>query len=281
MAYQLNPLILIVILFSLLSNRCWSENLVQHQFDSGILGKSMDLLVLTPPAMDHSRAYPVLYLFHGQTEAPIMFKNLGWFRKAEKMMMQADIEPMILVAVDIDNSFGVNTQESARIQLPNGAYLNYDGGQYEDYILQEVIPYIDNNYPTLPQQRGRFLGGISMGGFAALHLAFRHPNLFSRVGGHSPALVTDKGFEWLYPNDAVWQQRNPLQLAKTVDLSGLEIYLDIGLQDEWGFVPATRELADILGTKGWSVHYLPQDGYHRYTYWSSRLTDYLEFYGRP
>ena len=59
---------------------------------------------------------------------------------------------------------------------------------YEDYFINEVIPTIDNKFKTLKNRNSRFVGGASVGGYIALHNAFRHPDLFSKVGGHMPAI---------------------------------------------------------------------------------------------
>ena len=59
---------------------------------------------------------------------------------------------------------------------------------YEDYFIKEVIPLIDKEFNTIKTKEGRYVGGISAGGYAALHNSFRHQDLFSKVGGHMPAI---------------------------------------------------------------------------------------------
>ncbi|WP_161599249.1 alpha/beta hydrolase [Reinekea blandensis] len=255
-----------------------AENLDKISLQSDILQQPMEILVYQPPEAEPSETFPVLYLFHGQSESPAMFKRLGLFRKAEQMILNNEIKPVIIVAVDIQNSFGVNTLESADVQIPNGPFIHYDGGFYEDYLVNEVVPFIESHYPAQTHAGGRYVGGISMGGFAALHLAFRHPELFSKVGGHSPALVTDESFDWLYPDHETWLNRNPLRLAQSEDLSALNVYLDIGLQDQWGFIPATKTLAESLKQNGIDCLLSLTEGGHTSTYWSRKIPDYLMFY---
>ena len=54
--------------------------------------------------------------------------------------------------------------------------------------MKEVIPLTDKTFNTIKDRKGRYIGGISAGGYIALHNTFRHQNMFSKVGGHMPAL---------------------------------------------------------------------------------------------
>ncbi len=75
------------------------------------------------------------------------------------------------------------------------SWYNSNNGS-EDFILKEVIPFIDAHYATLPD---RWIAGNSMGGFGALRLGSGHPDLFSAFAGLSPCITPSKWKNWEIP----------------------------------------------------------------------------------
>lgn len=92
-------------------------------------------------------------------------------------------------------------------------------GMYEDYFIKEIVPLTDKTFNTIKDRKGRYIGGISAGGYAALHNTFRHQHMFSKVGGHMPALELkledeDKPY---YKDIGVWEKYDPQYiLQKTI-----------------------------------------------------------------
>jgi len=246
------------------------------RLDSPSLQSSQAVRIFVPPV--HNKSLPVVYLLHGQTENEKMWSSLGFFRMAEKQMREGTIGPMILVTPDIDNSFGVNNEKTEKVQIPNGMQIEYNGNNYEDFLINDLIPYIDNKYKTIKDRSGRYIGGISMGGFAAIHCAFRHPDQFSRIGGHSPALITDRDFSWLYPTEEIFENRNPMKLAERTDLSGFEILLDVGEQDEYQLLEPVTSFYRLLEDRGAAVQLDTSTGGHNSSYWKKQFPLYLRFY---
>src|SRR5260370_6940797 len=101
-----------------------------------------------------------------------------------------------------------------------------------------------------------------MGGYGALHLAFRHPQLFSSVSAHSAALIEKLpafvnapqsprarvfGGTFGSPPDPVfWEQNSPIHRAAEIPRFLLKIYFDCGDQDDYGFKPGTPPPAKFL-----------------------------------
>src|SRR5204863_1086178 len=128
------------------------------------------------------------------------------------------------------------------IVTPNAGstfYINSRDGQvhYEDFLVREFLPGIESRYRVAPGRANRAVSGVSMGGYGALHLAFRHPELFSSASAHSAALI-DKLPSFLGggvaqnsqrarvfggtfgnpPNAAFWDRNSPIGIARTASL---------------------------------------------------------------
>jgi enterochelin esterase-like enzyme len=255
-----------------------AASVIEDNIDSVALGRKMKLLVWRPPGYTESRHYPVVYLFHGMRENQAFWQNLGAFDTAAHLVESKRIEPMLIVTPQLDNSFGVNNVQTVVEEMPRGGPVTLHGGRYEDFLATDLIEFIDKRYATQANRAGRRVGGISMGGFAALHLAMRHPQLFSRVGAHSPALV-GSDWKWLFPPEAPPAQRDVQLLAAQRDLSGLRFYIDCGEEDDYKFADPTRRLVQTLQARKLPVQAQLRPGRHSSDYWQSHLEEYLNFYG--
>ena len=214
--------------------------------------------------------YPVLYLIHGYTDTEdAWMPNLNLKDAADRLVENGKIASLIIVMPQIDNSFGINTDKIMNMSL------KFSAGMYEDYLYKDLIPYIDKKYSTVKSKAGRYIGGLSMGGFAALHLAFCHPDMFSKVGGHSPAFADDP---WLYPNDEKRNERDPIKIASSKDLGSLKVYLDCGDRDSFKFYVGCEQLFAVLQSRGISSEYHLNSGEHNAEYWKAHSDDYLVFY---
>lgn len=249
---------------------------------SALLKKDMNVNLYLPAGYGGGERYPVLYILHGYSgNENAWIPELGLNKKADELIADKKIKPLIIVSPQIENSYGLNSSEEPRvIGTPPNRSLNY--GMYEDYICKELVSYIDTNYSTVASRDGRYIGGLSMGGCAALHLAFSHTDMFSRAGGHSPALFLDKSensvVSWLYPDDKTRRSRDPLLLADDKDLKELKVYLDCGDKDSYKFYQGCEKLYEILQEKGVGSEYHLNPGEHSGAYWEGNTEKYLLFY---
>lgn len=218
---------------------------------SQALGIAKQIKIYTPFGYNSQFKYPVLYLFHGGGgDQNTWMPNLGLDSRADQLIHEKKIKPLIIVAP----------------QMGQG----YIGGGNEEFVSKELIYYVDTNFSTEPTRENRFIGGISMGGFIALHHAFFHPELFCKVGGHSPYLYTEMGI-----NDAV---ENPIITAKSRDLTTLKVYLDAGIADPFNLVATNAELYRALFVRGVASENYPKPGGHDGDYWIGNIDSYLMFY---
>ncbi len=126
-----------------------------------------------------SNRYPVIYYLHGgngnQREGKWLMNEIDKAIKAQKM------QPVIIVSVQA---------------LPIGWYCNANvgakgviSGPVEDVLINNLVPYIDAHYRTIATPSGRGLEGWSMGGFGAIRLAFKYPELFGFASSVAGALI--------------------------------------------------------------------------------------------
>jgi S-formylglutathione hydrolase FrmB len=133
-----------------------------------------------------------------------------------------------------------------------------------------------------------------MGGFGALHLAFRHPQLFSSVSAHSAALIDKlpsfagnsltsprtRIFGGVFGNPldpAFWQQNSPTAQARAANLASLKIYFDCGDQDDYGFEAGATALDKVLTARHIPHEFHLYPGRHDYTYFAAHIPASLTF----
>jgi hypothetical protein len=141
---------------------------------------------LPPQASDAAKRFPVVFLLASYTgNGSDFFEThpwrLGIVPKLDAAIARGDAPPAIVVAPNSFTKLGGS-------QYVNSSYL----GPYEHHLVHELVPWIDERYPTLRGRRA--VAGKSSGGFGALHLAMRHPELFPVAA----SLSGDVAFEYCH-----------------------------------------------------------------------------------
>ncbi len=247
---------------------------------SKCLGKDMPLLVYLPYDYDEKNELPTLYFLHGRTGDENILIDTGLNIVANRLFENRKVDSMIIVCPNMENSRGINSSDLCKeVKDPSSRVINI--GMYEDYFINEVIPEIDNRYKTIKNRKGRFVGGASAGGYTALHNAFRHPDLFARIGGHMPALELkleeeDKAY---FQNQDSWNKYDPISIAKEMKCRDFSVYLDAGNNDEGAFYQGCSILSEILTEMGIECQNHIFEGHHNLEYIKSNIEKYLYFYG--
>ena len=146
------------------------------------------------------------------------------------------------------------------------------GGQADAYgqmLVEELKPFIDHTYRTLPGATNCGMGGSSLGGLVTLYLGLRYTWMFGKLAVMSPSV-------W-------WRNRAILKtVAKIRHKPELRIWLDIGTKESQRALPDARELNVALVKKGWveghDLAYLEvPDGQHTESAWAERVAPMLKF----
>jgi enterochelin esterase-like enzyme len=226
-------------------------------FKSEVVGRQQHYFIYLPPCYDARSdvRYPVVYLLHGIPMDEHHWLDEGVVEIADKLFGSGELPPFIMV-------------------MPHGDYALYtdtSGGDksFEGVIVNELIPAIDKRFRTLADPGHRAIGGISRGGVWALEIAFKHPDMFDAVGGHSPALAVNRA-----TNDY-----DPMVLAKSEPIDQLRIFLDAGDRD-WTRTE-TQALSKLLAERYIPHTFTIGKGDHDYPYWATQVEAYLRFYGAP
>ena len=120
--------------------------------------------VYLPPKFDRTHRYPVVYLLHGLPGSPTEYVDgtqIGQFADAE--VASGAMRPFIAVI-----------PAAGKTPSYNGEWA----GPWEDALVNQVLPWVDSQLPTIPSRSGRIIAGLSAGGFGAIDIALRHPTLF-------------------------------------------------------------------------------------------------------
>ena len=163
-------------------------------------------------------------------------------------------------------------------------------------MTKDLVAHVEATYRVVPGRKGRALLGVSMGGYAALHIAFEQPGFVAAVATHSAMLLeqipsADQGagrwhmaaFNKVFgdPIDAaLWAENDPLAWARKADpKSAPALYFDCGAEDRYGLASGHRELHRILDERGVAHAFELPPGDHGYEFVRARLEKSLRFLG--
>lgn len=166
---------------------------LEHNLLGDPADQSVSIVLPAAYAQDAQRRFPVLYFLHGYSDPTPRHAAAEFMRTS------------------LDNLIASGSAQPFLIVLPNGLnkylgafYANSPTtGNWDDYITRDVVRYIDSHYRTLADPAHRVIAGHSMGGYGALTLSFRHPDVFGSVYAMSPCctdLVADAG-----PSNPAWK----------------------------------------------------------------------------
>ncbi len=236
-----------------------------------------------------SRRYSTIYLLHGHSG-----NEVSWLRKGhvdqtlDIMINSGEIPPFVVVMPDAQNSWYVDSPV---------------GEKYETAIIKDLIGFIEGHYKVRNTRGDRFVAGLSMGGYGALKLAFKHPDMFLSAASLSGGITRDVPPETDvdingdvihiredYYHDVFgdpfdpdfWEKENVFNWVDNVKNSGLTlpVYLSCGNEDYFYlYLGATELYHELRLAKIESVLYI-RDGDHNWLLWQEDIKEVLRFFKR-
>jgi enterochelin esterase-like enzyme len=237
-------------------------------------GETRRIFIYTPPGYDQSTLrYPVLYLQHGFGEDEAGWSDQGHENFILDNLIVAGIaKPMIVV--NENGMTGVHFQppppvrpDSKSTPTPTAAvprwfmdepYILFDG-----VVSNDLIPFIDSNFRTIPDREHRALAGLSMGGAQAVRIGLNHSDQFAYIGAFSPAIAI---------TDTTKDYDGKLANATRVNQQLRLFWIGIGSEDF--LLTPVMESHRILEQAGIKHVWVESSGAHVWTVWRKYLADF-------
>lgn len=145
-------------------------------YKSGTLGTTRQLLVYTPPGFNPNgrTRYPVLYLIHGGSDTEETWTKVGRANLiADNLIAQGKAKPMLIV-------------------MPYGNVRPAPMADFTKEMVSDIVPFIEANYPVIPESKGRAVAGFSVGGGQTLNIGLTNPDKFAYVCSYAPFTATEE-----------------------------------------------------------------------------------------
>ena len=231
--------------------------------------------------------FPVFYLLHGLSD-----NHTGWTRRTN---IERYVEGLPLIVVMPDGGRG---WYSDSVTEPAGAF--------ETFIVRDLIGFVDRTFQTKATREGRVIGGLSMGGYGAVKLALKYPEVFRAAASHSGALARPHEREPVYagsemhrvfggnpgggPNDIYALAERFADRAQSGSKSGKEaagqrettakpaLRIDCGTEDS--LLDGNRTFHRHLENLGYAHEYEEHPGGHDWVYWDRQVQAAIRFFAR-
>jgi S-formylglutathione hydrolase FrmB len=221
-----------------------------------------------PRNYENGGSFPVLYLLHG------LYGNyLNWDTRTNLEDYARDLH-LLIVMPDADDSW-----------YTDSATVPQD--KFEDYIAKNLVSEVDGKYRTIGARHGRAIAGLSMGGYGAVKLALKYPELFAFAGSLSGAFNAPQDLDTLRPEfrakllEVFGNEGSPQRAANDIFLllntppqtSYPYFYLACGTDDF--FLDINRAFTLQLSSHKLAYEYHETPGAHAWEYWNSALEPML------
>jgi S-formylglutathione hydrolase FrmB len=286
------------------------------------LGTRKQFVVYLPPSYDREpgRRYPVAYYLHGLWGNEWNWVRQGGLAVVMDSLVAAGGPEMVVVMPDGDDSWyttwnalltAADCQRDTTRREPAESYC-VPWQHYDEYVARDLVARVDSSYRTRADRAARGIAGLSMGGYGAVTLALRYPDVFSAAASHSgvvaPLLISASPFSDAAPpryaatvdtlarrwksywttipvafgRDTIgWWARDPGRLARRLhDTRPREmpaLFLDVGVDDYTR--DQNRALHYTLGALGVPHAYAEWPGVHDWRYWRAHVGESLAWLG--
>ncbi len=235
---------------------------------SKAMNKSIKVVIVKPKVIAENEKIPTVYMLHGHS---------------------ANYKQWIVEAPQIEEA---SNNMKALLVLPDGGYSSWymdseidTSFKYETFIINELIPYIDANYPSINNRNARAITGLSMGGHGALYLSIRHKNLFGAAGSVCGGVdIRPFPKNWdiakklgtIESNPSNWEKNSVINVSDSLVNGDLQLIIDCGLDDF--FLNVNRAFHKKLLDKKIAHTYTERPGKHNTAYWRNSIDYQLLFF---
>jgi S-formylglutathione hydrolase FrmB len=239
---------------------------VHYTLVSRLLGRSLPEIGVVP-AGGGSR--PLLILLHGRHDP----SPVSW-------LIPSKTGPESMLSNSFFQGLAHLGARAPIVVFLNGGghsyYHDRRDGPWASMVLREAIPDAVQRFATTKDRIA--IGGESMGGYGALHIASLRPGEFCAVGGHSAALWVTAGqtAPGAFDDAADYDRNNVFTAARRGAFDHLSVWIDGGASDP--FRAADAALVGLLRQQRVDVTYHVWPGGHTSSYWNSHMAAYLRFY---
>jgi S-formylglutathione hydrolase FrmB len=251
------------------------------------LPREARVFVLTPPSWPRQagRRYPVLFFLHEIYGSGGSLASHGVAAELSARMQDGRLPEFFVVAPSAPASWFSDSHD--------GRY------RYEEFLTEDLIAWVERRYPVIPASRARGMTGISMGGYGAMKIALKHPDLYGSVSALSGGLIP---FDWsedlpryswiarwslkrvfgkrrddnsLAQND-VWSLLRAAQFAQ----SPFRAHLMAGREDDYRLDQVAIQFGSNLNEHGVAATVAIEPGRHDWAYWRRGLIEIAEWHGK-
>lgn len=225
-------------------------------------------VIILPEDYTTEKNYSVLYLLHGYGG-----NHTSWLYIKPDLPKIANKLNLIIVCPDGKNSWYWDSPINPK-------------SQYETYVSQELVNYIDTNYSTIQSPSGRAITGLSMGGHGGLWLGIRHQDVFGACGSMSGGVDIRpfpnnwdmmKALGTYKESQSIWAEHTVINQIQKVNRDSLSIIVDCGVDDF--FYEVNESLHRKLLEKKIPHDYIIRPGKHNVAYWRNAIDYQLLYFG--
>lgn len=234
---------------------------------SAKMNKEVPVTVITPENYNTARTYPVVYLLHGYSG-----NQTDWTKEGVVGRL-ADLYDIMFV-------------------LPDGAFDSwyFDSEttpeyQYETFVSSELVKFIDANYSTVKDRKGRAITGLSMGGHGGLYLGIRHQDIFGSMGSMSGGVdIRPFPKNWniakrlgtIEERPQAWEDNTVINLTGLLKPGAMNIIIDCGTEDF--FYEVNCALHNKLLEAKIPHEFYTRPGGHNWPYWLNAIKYQVLFF---
>jgi S-formylglutathione hydrolase FrmB len=236
-------------------------------YHSRSMNKAASFNIVFPDDPAIARPWGVFYLLHGLSD-----DHTIWMRRSSIERYVAGL-PLVVVMPDGGRGWYTN------------AAIGY---AYEDDLINDVIGLVDRTFPVKAERSGRAIGGLSMGGFGAVKLGLKHPELFASVSSHSGAFAFTHSeaakakalsyeFEWIFGKSPRGGPDDIFAIVERIDHGRIPaLRFDCGTDDF--LLDQNRAFHKHLETLHVRHEYREYPGGHDWAYWDLHVQEAVAFH---